>query len=121
MLSSLELYDALHRALCVFYYGCLDIYDARGKEGFTTQGVVSRAHFVYLGQGETVANTNILQTRDCEDVARGEDISLARDGGYNIALRLGTNVLEDGGGRESRRNCGCWHCQNMISEMSSTG
>ena len=72
----------------MLHYGCFN-FDVLGRKcRAATKSELARANFVYLGQGQNVANLHVFEARDGEEVARGEDIFAARYRCDDVSLWL---------------------------------
>ena len=90
-LSPLLLEDHLHLALGVLDNGRLDLDFVCWYDGVTAKRELTRADFVDLGKRKDVANFDILQTRNSEEVAWRKEIFATSYRGDNISCRLATD------------------------------
>ena len=83
----------------MLHYGCFN-FDVLGRKcRAATKSELARANFVYLGQGQNVANLHVFEARDGEEVSRREKVFSACDSSYDIAVWLVANTCEGGGQR----------------------
>jgi len=95
----LKLDDALHTALGMLDDGCLDFDKACWENGVSADCVVARAELVDLGECKAITNVYVVETGDGEEVARGEEMAVADDGGNDVVRGLRADEGERGCGR----------------------
>jgi hypothetical protein len=96
-LSALLLEAVLHDALGVLNDGGLDLDFRRWDDRIPTQGVFARAELVDLVEDEYVANLDVAEMRDGEEVARRKDVVAAGECSDDILGGLRTDELKRGG------------------------